>query len=233
MNLKRRITMCLRLGATAMLFLFIFTASLTQAQTVPLGFESGDIIFYDDDGEREEIFTRITSVFACPTGSASAAPDEDTWLTVDSPTLEGTNAKAAIIFGHAFANQDGTGEENGIATFVSKDGLSTPSPLNQLAHSLVFLGGESADEHGIMVVDLDTNKDFKVLYRFGRINGPATDETQMCAWGTRIQLVGWIEDGSLFPNVTTLPATEVTDTSATLNGSVSGKFIYNGMDQEF
>ena len=165
-----------------------------SARAVPAGYSSGNIIVWAE-GDREEIFTRTTSVFACPSGSASAAPDEDTWLTVDSPTLEGTNAKAAIIFGHAFANQDGTGEENGIATFVSKDGLSTPSPLNQLAQTITHLPGESGDEHGTMVVALDINKDFKVLYRFGSLNpsAPATDETQMCAWGTRIQLIGYIE----------------------------------------
>ena len=171
---------------SALCLAFAFSVSSVEAQ-----FDSGGTIFWIE-GDRENIFSRQSS-FNCPAGPADVAPDENTWITVDSATLNATNAKAAIVFGHAFAQNDGTGETNGIATFLSKVGTTpTPSSLNQLVHMKVALANMSGDEHSMMIIALDANKDFDVQYRFGEISF-STDETLMCLWGTRIQLMGYIE----------------------------------------
>src|SRR3972149_3860115 len=68
---------------------------------VAAGFIEGSKVFWIE-GDREEIFNRVSTA-GCP---ASAATDKNTWITVNSATLNGTNAKAAIVFGHAFAQQD-------------------------------------------------------------------------------------------------------------------------------
>jgi hypothetical protein len=160
---------------------------LVQAQ--PPGYSSGSMVFWIE-GNREEIFARISPTIC----NASFAPDDDTWITVDSATLNATNAKAAIVFGHAYAQQDGVGENNGITTYLSKGG-TTPAPdtSNQLVHSHVDLAGQTGDEHSVMIIALDANKDFNVRYHFGDVFGDSTDETQLCHWITRIELVGYIE----------------------------------------
>ena len=171
---------------SALCLAFAFSVSSVVAQ-----FDSGGTVFWIE-GDREDIFLRASSD-NCPAGPADVAPDENTWITVDSATLNATNTKAAMVFGHAFAQQDGTGETNGIATFLSKVGTTpTPSSLNQLVHTKVFLANESGDEHAMMIIALDANKDFDVYYSFGEIS-LSTDETLMCSWGTRIQLLGYIE----------------------------------------
>jgi hypothetical protein len=171
---------------SALCLALVFSVSSVEAQ-----FDSGSTIFWTE-GDREDIFLRASSD-NCPAGPADVAPDKNTWITVDSATLNATNAKAAIVFGHAFAENDGTGETNGIATFLSKVG-TTPRqrPHNQLVHTKVFLANESGDEHAMMIIALDANKDFDVQYRFGEISG-SVDETRLCSWGTRIQLLGYIE----------------------------------------
>jgi hypothetical protein len=175
------------LGAGLLAWPVAGTTQVALAQ-IPPGFDAGNGIVWIE-GDREEIFNRV-SASTCP---ASPAPDEDTWLTVDSATLNATNARAAIVYGHAFASQDDVGEVNGITVFLAKGGTTpTPAPVNQLVHTLVNLAGEQGDEHSLMIIDLDENKDFNVLYRFGEISGPAADETQLCFWGMRIQLVGYI-----------------------------------------
>ena len=178
------------LGVIILSLLILISPGSAWAQ-----FNSGNVIFFDDDGTREELFNRLSST-ACP---ASAAPDEDTWITINSATLDATNAKAAIVFGHAIARQDGVGEFNGITTFLSKDASTGPSPENQLVHTVVALPFEVGDDHSMMIIALDANKDFKVRYNFGGIPGfgPGADETQLCGWATRIQLVGWIEGVSV------------------------------------
>ncbi len=171
---------------SALCLALVFSVSSVEAQ-----FDSGSKIFWIE-GDREEIFSRASS-FNCPAGPADVAPDENTWITVDSATLNATNAKAAIVFGHAFAQNDDTGETNGIATFLSKVGTKpTPASQNQLVHMKVALANMSGDEHAMMIIALDANKDFDVQYRFGEIRF-STDETLMCLWGTRIQLLGYIE----------------------------------------
>ncbi len=170
---------------SALCLALVFSVSSVEAQ-----FDSGGTVFWIE-GDREDIFLRASS--NCPADPAEVAPDENTWITVDSATLNATNAKAAIVFGHAFAQQDSTGETNGIATFLSKVGTTpTPASQNQLVHTKVFLANESGDEHAMMIIALDANKDFDVYYSFGEIS-LSTDETLMCSWGTRIQLLGYIE----------------------------------------
>ncbi len=165
-------------------------AQMDLVQAQPPGYSSGNTVFWIE-GDREEIFTR--SSFNCP-ANAGAAPDEDQWITVDSATLNATNAKAAIVFGHAFAQQDGTGENNGVVIFLSKGGTTpTPDVTNQFVHTHVDLANQAGDEHSVMIIALDANKDFNVRYKFGDIGGPSTDETQMCDWAARVQLVGYIE----------------------------------------
>ncbi|MFZ5862279.1 MAG: hypothetical protein ACOYXR_05495 [Nitrospirota bacterium] len=112
---------------------------------------------------------------------------------MDIPLLDHTKAKAAIIFGHAWAEQDGVGESNGVTVHVSRDGLTDSSPWNQVAQSKVKLANDGGDEHSMMIVDLDENKDFKARYHFGEMFETGVDETQLCWWGTRVQLLGWIE----------------------------------------
>ena len=163
---------------------------IDRAQAQPPGFGSGTTIFWIE-GSRQEVFTRQSS-YNCPSGPADTAPDEDTWILVNSATLDATNAKAAIVFGHTFAEQDGVGEFNGIVTFLSRDGIITPSPGDQLVQSKVRLANERMDEHSMTIIGLDTNKDFWVRYQFGEVDF-AADETLMCLWGTKIQLLGYIE----------------------------------------
>jgi hypothetical protein len=120
------------------------------------------------------------------------------WLTADVPTLNGTKAKAAIVFGHAWAQYKDSvdvGDEdttNGIVVFVSKD-ATTVSPATQLAQTKLALARDRGDEHGMMIVALDADKDFKYLYQFGEMGTTGVDETDLCWWGMRLQLVGWIE----------------------------------------
>lgn len=164
-------------------------AGLGNAGELPPGFDSGGRIVWAE-GDREELFVRFQE--ECP---AQAAPDAESWITVDSPTLDNTRAKAAMVFGHAFAWQDDTAEPNGVVLFVSKDGATAPSTQNQLVHTHVMAANEHGDEHASTIVALDAEKNFKVLYRFGEVFGPATDETALCLWGVRLQLVGYIEAG--------------------------------------
>jgi len=173
---------------SALCLALAFSVSSVVAQ-----FDSGGRIFWVE-GDREDIFFRASALNCIrDRGPADVAPDENTWITVDSATLNATNAKAAIVFGHAFAQNDGTGEVNGIATFLSKVGTKpTPSDKNQLVHAKVYLANQSEDEHSMMIIALDANKDFDVQYRFGAIR-LSTDETLMCSWGTRVQLMGYIE----------------------------------------
>jgi hypothetical protein len=92
-------------------------------------FITGSKVFWID-GDREEVFSRL-SLSGCP---AAAAPDAATWITVDSATLNGTNAKAAVLFAHAFAQQDGTAEPNGVGVYLAKGGTApTPDVTNQIA----------------------------------------------------------------------------------------------------
>ncbi len=187
MNDQRMLLVRLVLGVViVIIYQFV---SVGTVHSAPPGYSSGTSIVWID-GDREEIFARTS--YQCPSGPADAAPDKETWITVNSATLDATNAKAALVFGHAYAVQDGTGEMNGMTTFLSTDGLTVPSPDNQLDHTHVMQPNESGDEHSMMIISLDANKDFKVLYRFGEIFAP-TDETQLCAWMTRVQLLGYIE----------------------------------------
>jgi hypothetical protein len=166
-----------------------------HAGGLPPGFDAGGRIVWAT-GDREEIFTRFDE--GCP---AQAAPDADTWITVDSPTLDATRAKAAIVFGHGFAWQDDVADPNGVAVFVSRDGATPASSENQLVHSHVMAANEHGDEHGTTIIALDEEKNFKVLYRFGEVFGPAADETALCLWGVRLHLVGYIEaDGPSRPH---------------------------------
>jgi hypothetical protein len=57
----------------------------------------------------------------------------------------------------------------------------------------VDLANEHGDEHSVMIVPLDANKDFNVYYKFGEVLSPSTDETQLCGWAVRVQLMGYIE----------------------------------------
>lgn len=165
----------------------------------PPGYDSGTNIVWTV-GDREMILSE-TSAFNCPDGRASAAPRKDTWFSVDVPTLNSTNAKAAIIIGHAFAQNRITvdpGDEditNGITVHVHRDGNTPNYHLNQLAHTKFATGIPRArgDEHSMMIVGLDANKDFYVFYHFGEMQDAGADETDLCFWGLRIQLVGWIE----------------------------------------
>ena len=164
---------------------------MANAHKIPPGFDRGGKIVWVE-GDRPDVFVR-SSNYQCPAGPADSAADKDTWLTVDIPILDQTKAKAAIIFAHAWAEQDDIGESNGIGVHVCKDGLKGLSPFNQVAQTKVKLANDGGDEHSMMIVDLDENKDFKALYPFGEMFEPNVDETQLCWWGTRIQLVGWIE----------------------------------------
>jgi hypothetical protein len=155
------------------------------------GFDRGGTIVWVE-GDRPDVFER-SSENRCPSGPADAAADPDMWLTVDIPLLDHTKAKAAIVFGHAFAEQDGTGESNGVTVHVSRDGLTGPSPWNQVAQTKLKLANDGGDEHSMMIVDLDSQKNFKVLYHFGEMFETEVDETRLCWWGARIQLLGWIE----------------------------------------
>jgi hypothetical protein len=163
------------------------------AGTFPPGFDRGGPIVWAE-GERQDVFERSSSN-ACPGGPADAAPDKDTWLTVDIPLLDHTKAKAAIVFGHAWAEQDGVGESNGVTVHMSREGSTGPSPWNQVAQTKVKLANDGGDEHSMMIVDLDEQKNFKALYHFGEMFETEVDETQLCWWGARIQLLGWIEQG--------------------------------------
>lgn len=165
----------------------ITAADLAPAPAPPTGYDSGTRIVWRE-GERETVFLRIPST-SCP---ASTAPDPDTWLTVDIPILDGTAAKAAIVYGHAVATQDGTGEPNGISVSVSKNGVVSSLTSVEVAQSLVALANQASDEHSMTIVDLDENRDFKVYYHFGD-DGFTADETMLCFWVARVELMGWIE----------------------------------------
>lgn len=176
----------------ALTLLVLSTVSaIATAEMLPPGFDRGGTIVWAE-GDRQDVFVRSSSA-QCPVGPADAAPDKDTWFTVDIPLLDRTKAKAAIIFGHAWAEQDGASESNGVTVHVSRDGLTDPSPFNQVAQIKVKLANDGGDEHSMMIVDLDENRDFKALYHFGEMFESEVDETQLCWWGTRIQLLGWIE----------------------------------------
>jgi hypothetical protein len=160
-------------SALACLIFLAFSVGAT-AQRLPPGFDRGGKIVWVE-GDRQDIFVR-SSNYLCPDGPADPAPDKDIWLSVDLQLLEHTKAKAAIIFGHAWAEQDGQGESNGLTVHVSRDALTGASPFNQVAQSKVKLANEGADEHSMMIVDLDEKKDFKVLYHFGEMFETGVDE---------------------------------------------------------
>ena len=162
----------------------------SHAGPLPTGYDLGKKTIWTE-GDRTDVFLKISD-YTCPAGSADAAPDKDMWIPVDIPILDGTKARAAIIFGHAFAEQNTTPESNGISVHLSRDGTSGFSPFNQLAQSKVNLANQAGDEHAMMIIDLDENKDFKVLFHFGELFSSA-DETELCFWGARLQLLGWIE----------------------------------------
>src|SRR3989344_2388507 len=91
-----------RLSAAGVLLgmLVLYPCAFASAMVLP-GFASGDVVFVDDDGDRENLFERTS--FQCGVGQADAAPDKESWITVNSDSLDATNAKAALVFGHAFA----------------------------------------------------------------------------------------------------------------------------------
>lgn len=120
--------------------------------------------------------------------STTATSDSTLFRTVDSATLNGTNARAVILQVRAFIEQDGVADDTQLRFCIRKTGDTTACGLTNIVVNLsANLANEDSAQAGYAIVAVDGNRDFDISCALvaGALNG----STQDC----RAYLAGYLE----------------------------------------